>query len=60
MNDYSAEAGPVRLEDLPYINTVVRRGDTVEIRPGPDSTAKIMEVKRKFIKTGREMGRSKS
>lgn len=56
----SSETGPVTLEDLPYINAVVRNGETIEIRPGPDDTAKIMKVTRKFIKTGRETDRPKS
>lgn len=49
--------GPVTVADLPYINNVVRKGETVEIRPGPGDTAKIMQVKRKFINTGRETSR---
>lgn len=56
----STETGPVRPEDLPYINAVVRSGETVEIRPGLNDTAKIMKVTRKFIKTGRETDRPKS
>ena len=56
----STKTGPVKPEDLPYINAVVRSGETVEIRPGPDCTAKIAKVTRKFIKTGRETDRPKS
>lgn len=49
-----AGEGPVTAADLPYINAVVRKGETVEIRPGTPDKAKIMEVRRKFLKTGRE------
>lgn len=52
--------GPITPADLPYINAIVRKGETVEIRPGPDNTAKIMEVKRKFVNTGRELDHPKS
>lgn len=48
------DVGPVTVSDLPYINTAVRKGETVEIRPGPDNTAKIMGVKRKFLKPDRK------
>ena len=48
------DAGPVTMEDLPYINAAVSKGETVEIRPGPDNTAKIMGVKRKFLKPDRK------
>lgn len=48
------DGGPVTVDDLPYINTAVRKGETVEIRPGPDNTAKIMGVKRKFLKPDRK------
>lgn len=48
------DAWPVTAEDLKYINTAVRKGETVEIRPGPDNTAKIMGVKRKFLKPDRK------
>lgn len=48
------DGGPVTVDDLPYINTAVRKGETVEIRPGPDNTAKIMGVKRKFLNPDRK------
>lgn len=57
MADNKTNEGPVTSADLPRINAVVRSGETVEIRPGPDNTAKIMQVKRKFINTGRGMSR---
>lgn len=57
MSDNKTNEWPVTASDLPHINAVVRSGETVEIRPGPDNTAKIMQVKRKFINTGREMRR---
>jgi len=50
----STENGPVTVADLPYINSAVSKGETVEIRPGPDRTAKIMGVKRKFLKPDRK------
>jgi hypothetical protein len=43
------DGGPVTVADLHRINAVVRKGEAVEIRPGPDNTAKIMQVKRKSI-----------
>lgn len=53
--------GPVTAADLTYINKSIRKGRTVEIRPpGNDGIPKIMEVNRKFLNTGREMGRPKS
>lgn len=55
------ENSPVTASDLPYINKSLRMGRTVEIRPpGNDGIPKIMEVNRKFLNTGREMGRPKS
>lgn len=48
------DAWPVTAEDLQYINAAVRKGETVEIRPGPDNTAKIMGVKRKFLNPDRK------
>lgn len=49
-----AADGPVTAADLQYINAAVSKGETVEIRPGPDRTAKIMGVKRKFLKPDRK------
>lgn len=40
-------------EDLPAINTVLAKGDRVEIGPGPNGTVKIMHVKREYLKTRR-------
>lgn len=59
-NIKSTETGPVKLEDLPYINAVVRSGETVEIRPWKNDAARIMKVTRKFIKTGQETDCPKS
>lgn len=39
--------------DLPAINTVLAKGDRVEIGPGPDGTVKIVRVKREYLKTRR-------
>lgn len=46
--------------DLPAINTVLAKGDRVEIGPGPNGTVKIMHIKRKFLNTGRETDRPES
>jgi len=42
----------VTADDLPAINTVIAKGDRVEIGPGPNGTVKIVHIKRKFIKSG--------
>lgn len=39
--------------DLPAINTVLAKGDRVEIGPGPDGTVKVVRVKREYLKTRR-------
>lgn len=40
-------------EDIPAINTVLAKGDRVEIGPGPNGTVKIVRVKREYLKTRR-------
>lgn len=47
-----AEYGPVTAADLPYINTIVRKGDRAEVGPGPNGTIKISHVKRTIVKSG--------
>ncbi len=49
----------VTVDDLPAINTVIAKGDRVEIGPGPNGTVKIVHIKRKFIKSGQGKGCSK-
>lgn len=49
----AAEDGPVTAADLPYINTIVRKGDRAEVGPGPNGTVKISHVKRVIVKSGR-------
>lgn len=46
----AAEDGPVTAADLPYINTIVRKGDRAEVGPGPNGTVKISHVKRVIVK----------
>lgn len=37
--------------DLPEINAVLAKEDTVQLIPGPNGTVKIVHIKRKIIKT---------
>lgn len=43
----------LELGDFQAINTVLAKGDRVEIGPGPDGTVKIVRVKREYLKTRR-------
>ena len=49
----NAVEGPVTAADLPYINTIVRKGGRAEVGPGPNGTIKISHVKRTIVKSGR-------
>lgn len=52
--------GPVTMEDLPYINAIVSKGDRAEVGPGPNGTVKISHVKRTIVKSGRGKDRPKN
>lgn len=37
--------------DLPEINSVLAKQDTVNLIPGPNGSVKIVHIKRKIVKT---------
>lgn len=47
------ETGRVTISDLEHINAIIRKGDRVEIGPGPNGSIKIMQIKRKIVYSGR-------
>lgn len=41
----------IHADDLPEINAVLAKEDTVNLIPGPNGTVKIVHIKRKIVKT---------
>lgn len=40
----------ITAEDLPEINAILARENTVHIIPGPNGSAKIIDIRRKVVK----------
>lgn len=47
----SKQASAITAADLPEINAVLAKEDTVNLIPGPNGTVKIVHIKRKIVKT---------
>lgn len=38
-------------DDIPEINAILAKQDTVNLTPGPNGTVKIIHIRRKIVKT---------
>lgn len=54
VNEKKKPVSMATIDDLPFINAIIAKGDRAEVGPGPNGTIKISHVKRKIVKTGRE------
>lgn len=53
MNEKKKPVSIATVDDLPFINAIIAKGDRAEVGPGPNGTIKISHVKRKIVKSGR-------
>ena len=44
-------ASEITADDLPAINAILAKQDTVNLTPGPNGTVKIIHIRRKIVKT---------
>lgn len=45
------QVSAISTDDIPDINAVLAKEDTVNLIPGPNGTVKIVHIKRKIVKT---------
>ena len=45
------QVSAISAKDIPEINAVLAKEDTVNLTPGPNGTVKIIHIKRKIVKT---------
>lgn len=47
----SKPVSSIGINDIPAINSILAKQDTVNLTPGPNGTVKIIHIRRKIVKT---------